>query len=247
MDRAYWDDIAPKYDELVFDVRRNDRKHLILDALRQTASGKKTVIDAGCAVGKWLPALARQFRTVHALDISARNIAVARERNAAFSNISYLQRDMSRTAVRLPKVNVALCVNAVLAPSARIADIFLRNLARCLVRGGELILVVPSLESTLYCGILAARWNLNDGNRKRISGVAAGKKLRALREGVADIVNVPHKHFLREELTLRLTESGFKVRSIGKIEHRWDTAFFDPPARLTGPGPWHWLALAHRR
>ena len=57
MDRTYWEKIAPDYNEEIFDVLRNDSKAVIVSALKKVASKNKTVIDIGCAIGKWLPVL----------------------------------------------------------------------------------------------------------------------------------------------------------------------------------------------
>ena len=55
MDRRYWEKIAPAYNEEIFDVLKNDRSGKIVKAIRQHSGKGKTVIDAGCAIGKWIP------------------------------------------------------------------------------------------------------------------------------------------------------------------------------------------------
>ena len=72
MDRTYWEKIAPDYNEEIFDVLRNDNKGVIVSALKKVASKNKTVIDIGCAIGKWLPVLSPAFKEVYAVDISIR-------------------------------------------------------------------------------------------------------------------------------------------------------------------------------
>ena len=70
MDRTYWEKIAPDYNEEIFDVLKNDRKGVIVSAIKKAASKNKTVIDIGCAIGKWLPILSPLFKKVYAVDIS---------------------------------------------------------------------------------------------------------------------------------------------------------------------------------
>jgi hypothetical protein len=64
MDRKYWEKIAPGTSEEIFDVLQNDLKGIIRSAIRKTSSTSKTVLDAGCAVGKWLPLLSPLFKRI---------------------------------------------------------------------------------------------------------------------------------------------------------------------------------------
>ena len=61
MDRTYWEKIAPDYNEEIFDVLQQDKKGIIRAAIRAVSGPDKTVIDAGCAIGKWIPVLAPLF------------------------------------------------------------------------------------------------------------------------------------------------------------------------------------------
>src|SRR5258705_653189 len=148
MERAYWEKIAPDYNEEIFDVLRNDKKAIIRSAIRKIASPSHTVIDAGCAIGKWLPVLAPIFKKVIAADISAKNLAIAKKNYPGYDNVEYLRADMS-APTRLPKCDAAVCINAVLTDSLRKRTVFFHNLSSCLKKNGHLILVVPSLESWL--------------------------------------------------------------------------------------------------
>ncbi|HEU4576430.1 MAG TPA: hypothetical protein VFS36_15615, partial [Chitinophagaceae bacterium] len=76
MDRKYWEEIAGTYNEEIFDVLRNDKAGVIVQAIEQFASPDKTAMDIGCAVGKWLPLLATNFKFVIAADISANNLDI---------------------------------------------------------------------------------------------------------------------------------------------------------------------------
>jgi 2-polyprenyl-3-methyl-5-hydroxy-6-metoxy-1,4-benzoquinol methylase len=77
MDRKYWEKIAPEYNEEIFDVLKQDKKGLIRKAILRYAGKEKTVLDAGCAIGKWLPVLSPLFKKVIAADISSKNLAIA--------------------------------------------------------------------------------------------------------------------------------------------------------------------------
>ena len=247
MKRIYWDKIAPVYDEVIFDVLDNDRNATIRSAIEKIASPGKSVIDIGCAVGKWLPVLAPVFGKVYAVDVSAKNLQIARDRQRAHSNVDYIRADMSKKGTALPRADAGICINAILTPSRKDRDVFLHNLGRCIKKGGTLILALPSLESSLLSTLIATRWKVDPGIlNKKISAALALKKWNKLREGIVDIEDMPHKHYLREELEILMSQAGFKVSAIQKIEYDWRTEFRKPPKWLKKPGPWSWMLVATR-
>jgi len=248
MDRKYWETIAPKYETEIFDVLRNDTSGSIVAAIEEMASPDKTVIDIGCAVGKWLPVLAPNFKMVIAADISAKNLQIAKEKYPEYDNVEYSRMDFSADALTVTPCDTAICINAILTDSLEKRINFFQSLSLCINAGGELVLVVPSLESKLYTNIIADRWNVDDAdNDKPPAGKEAIQKVSNFRQGVTDIDNVPTKHYLREELELLLTLEGFEVQLIKKINYGWNTEFHKPPKWLKDPYPWDWMCTARKK
>lgn len=247
MDKKYWETIAPKYDEEIFDVLHNDKSGKIVAALMKIASKEKTVIDIGCAVGKWIPMLADNFKHVVAADISVKNLQIAKERHIKFTNVEYVPMDMSADELMVTPCDVAICINAILTHSLPKRINFFQSLNMSINKKGSLILVVPSLESKLFTNIIANRWNVDGDHDER---VASSKKAFALanniKQGVTDIDNVPTKHYLKEELELLLALEGFEVVRVEKINYTWSTEFTDPPKWLKGPYPWDWMCVAKK-
>lgn len=248
MDRKYWETIAPKYETEIFDVLRNDTSGSIVAAIEEMASPDKTVMDIGCAVGKWLPVLAPRFKTVIAADISAKNLQIAKEKYPEYTNVEYSRMDFSADDLTVTPCDTAVCINAILTGSLEKRINFFQSLSLCLHAGGELVLVVPSLESKLYANIIADRWNVDDAENDVLpAGKEATQKISNIRQGVTDIDNVPTKHYLREELQLLLTLEGFEVNLIRKINYGWDTEFHKPPKWLKDPYPWDWMCTARKK
>ncbi len=248
MRRIYWEQMAPVYDDVIFDVLESDRKATIRSCIEKLASPEKSVIDIGCAVGKWLSVLAPAFTKVFALDLAEKNLEIARNRHRTHSNIEYVRADMSKEGKILPRADAGICINAILTPSRKDRDIFFRNLGRCIKKGGTLILGMPSLESSMLSTLIAARWNVDPGIlNKRVSAARALKKWKNLREGNVDIDDIPHKHYLREELEILLSQAGFTVTGIEKVEYDWRTEFSKPPRWLKKPAPWSWMVVAIRK
>ncbi len=247
MKRAYWEKTAPSYNEEIFDVLKNDRKNLIRKAIKKYSSKSKTAIDAGCAIGKWLPVLSPLFRKVYAVDISQKNLDIARQLHAGLTNIEYLRADMSRKNTGLPVGDFGICINAILTPSLKERELFFAALGSCIRKGGYWIITVPSLESYLLTQVVQQQWKIDRSFfPEEKNGKEAIRKWNNLKKGNADIDDVPHKHFLKEELQHLLPHYGFSVTDIQKIEYEWSTEFHRPPEWLQQPGPWDWMIVTRK-
>lgn len=244
MERNYWERIAPGYDDEIFDVLRNDKKGYIKKSIRSVAGNDKSVIDIGCAVGKWLPLLSPLFKSVMAVDISATNLKIAKERHQHLQNVSYERSDMSKGKTHYKDFDVAVCINAILTDSLKKREIFFQNITNCLRKGGSLILVVPSLESWMLTRIIQHQWKLDKTLFKKPSTAVAAKRYLDILQGNAEIDDVATKHYLGDEVDLLLQQKGFHVVARKKIEYEWTTEFVHPPEWLQQPRPWDWMVHA---
>jgi ubiquinone/menaquinone biosynthesis C-methylase UbiE len=239
--------MAPKYDAEIFDVLKNDKAGKIIKAIEKISSKKKSVIDMGCAIGKWIPLLSSGFKKVIAADISSVNLAIAKKTFQNIKNVEYLRMDMSAKQINITPCDAAICINAILTDSLKKRINFFKSLALCLKKSGQLVLVVPSLESKQYANIIANRWNIDNANEVKIpSSKKAFELAKNISQGVTDIDHVPTKHYLKEELELLLKLEGFKVKRIEKIIYKWTTEFHAPPEWLKSPYPWDWMCIAEK-
>lgn len=247
MQRSYWEKMAPAYNDEIFDVLENDKKAIIRSAIKKLASKNKTVIDIGCAIGKWIPVLSPLFKKVVALDISAKNLEIAKQLYPNYKNVVYIRADMSGKKTIIPRCDVGICINAILTPSLKDRNIFFRSLSACIKKGGKIIITIPSLESWLLTNIVQQNWKID---RKLFpvtkNSKEAIRKWNNIRMGNADIDDVPHKHYLKEELQLLLTNEGFTAEEFQKIEYSWDTEFIKAPKWLKEPKPWDWMVVAKK-
>ena len=248
MEKNYWEKIAPSYETEIFDVLKNDKSGKIVKAILSFAEPKKSVIDIGCAVGKWMPVLAPVFGKVQAIDISNNNLKIAAKKYPQYTNITYERVDMSAATVKVKKYDSAICINAILTSSLKKRNLFFKHMASFIKKGGDLVLVVPSLESKLFSHIIANKYNVDDAKKdKAPTGKRAISQIRFIKEGVTDIDDVPTKHFLKEELELILSLAGFTVEKIEKINYKWSTEFHKPPNWLKTPQPWDWMVKAKKK
>ena len=247
MKRSYWEDMAVRYNEEIFDVRRQDKKALITRAIKKYADPKHRIIDIGCAIGKWFPVLSPLCKEVIALDISAANLKIAKASHSQLTNITYLQKDMSKPGIALRACELGICINAILTPLAKDRKTFFKNLSRCISRKGKLIVTVPSMESFLLSRRLQQEYNIDRSVFPKLSDAKKGLRLwNNLLQGVLDIDEVPHKHFLAEELQLLFSRGGFTILQLEKIEYSWKTEFNKPPRWLGKPYPWDWMIVVER-
>ena len=248
MEKSYWEKIAPIYETEIFDVLKNDKNGHIVKAIQSFANQKKSIIDIGCAVGKWLPVLSPLFKQVHAIDISAKNLAIAEQKYTALKNISYQRIDMSAKTVPEIQFDAAICINAILTADLKKRNLFFKHMASFLKPNADLVLVVPSLESKIFSHIIANKYNVDDAkNDTAPTGKKAIEQIRYIKDGVTDIDDVPTKHFLKEELELLLDLEGFNTKQIQKIEYDWSTEFHKAPSWLKNPKPWDWMVHAKKK
>ncbi len=247
MDRTYWEKIAPGYNSEIFDVLKNDSKQIIVTVINRFSSEKTTVTDIGCAIGKWLPVLSPAFKKVIAVDISVENLNIAKKLYPEFRNVVYTRADMSNPRAKITACDFAICINAILTDSLKKRNIFFTNLKKTVKKNGRLILVVPSLESSLLTSIIRQRWNPDKDADDVINKKKSSVQLINLLQGNAEIDHVPTKHYLKEELELMLSHEGFAAEEFYKIEYDWTTEFLKPPGWLKEPHPWDWMVLAKKK
>lgn len=247
MERSYWEKIAPDYNEEIFDVLLQDKKGLIKKEISKIACQQSSIIDIGCAVGKWLPVLSPIFKNVLAVDISAKNVSIAKKNHPDLMNIEYKRVDMSSPSYSLNGFDAALCINAILSDSLLKRQRFFQNIHKTLKQDGHLVLVVPSLESWLLTRIIQHQWKIDKKLfNTKVKPSQAVKRYADIQQGNVEIDNVATKHYLGDELDLLLQQQGFEVVTRKKINYNWNTEFVEAPAWLKEPQPWDWMTVAKK-
>lgn len=252
MNADHWDDLAPRYDEEVFNVLAHDREGRLARQIAAAAGPRRCASDLGCGPGRFLPLLAENFQRVYAVDHSPQLVAQAERHCAEYHNIRYLVADVAGLADRLPPVHLALSVNALLTPALdrqrQMLDVFAEHVRP----GGTLLLVVPSLESAHLTRQMLIEWNLREGATS-VAALregfpdASAREAQDARQGVLEVGGVPTKHFLREELLALLQLRTFRVQEIAKLRYPWTTEFHAPPEWMQAPYPWDWMVVAQRQ
>ncbi len=251
MNQHYWDRMSQVFDQEIFNVSKHDVHHKIAAQIGRLGSPRKTAIDLGCGVGRFIPFLAEAFGRVHATDFSRSCIRRAQADCARWSNVEYLVCDYTKPQAKLPRYDFGLCVNSLIMPSLQERITAIDAITRHLIESGHLLVVVPSLESSVLTNFRLIQWNLRNGLSPSAavrSGFGTPKSSAdgRLHQGIVSIDGVSTKHYLEEEICILLQEKNLKVLSIEKLEYQWDTEFERPPRWMTQPYPWDWFVLARK-
>ncbi|MCC6796550.1 MAG: methyltransferase domain-containing protein [Candidatus Hydrogenedentes bacterium] len=236
-DSEYWDGIAPQWTQEIFNSLRNDRNRVIRGELERAARSAENIVDYGCGIGNYLPALARLFKSVHGFDHSSACVEIARKRMQRKRNVS-LQQAIGVPRGHVGSFDAAICVNVAINPNRRSWHGVLRSVISLLKPNGQLFLVVPSVESaTLLAKATQALPDVNIENGQPAS-VAPSVA------GIVNIEGVRTKHYTRNELNDTLTGLGLQITRIRRIEYSWKCQGVTPPRELRHEHPWDWLAVA---
>lgn len=251
MDVAYWNAVAARYDDEVFNSAAADRTGVLRRRLDELAHSGHVACDFGCGVGHYVPLLAPRFKRVVAIDFAAGLLEKAQQRYADLDNVEFLQADLARGRKKLPRAHVGLCTNVLIHPDSTIRRAILRRVQRQLFRGGRLVALVPSTESVLYAGMQLAAWCQRDGVRE---SEAVRKGLRATARSAPDLLRgvllaggERTKCYLREEAEVVFRDAGFGLLSSDKLEFPWTEEFETPPHWMGPPYPWDWLFVLEKQ
>lgn len=250
MDRKFWNRIAGKYDDEVFDTLQHDRGNVIVSHIDRLSSKNSMACDFGCGIGKYLPLLGDRFETVYAVDQSEKCLELARKVCRGIDNVIFCRNDLADHRLKLQPVHFALSVNVLIMPSFQTRALILKNIFRHTGRGGRLLLVVPSLESELFQNFRLQEWNRRTKSRRAFemneSLRADGTRGFSLPNGILNRDGALTKHYLKEELMVLLGRIGFEIESVKKVEYPWTTEFIDPPRWMKDPYPWDWLVVCRK-
>lgn len=253
MDRLYWDRLASTYDQEVLSSFDADLSGIIGRRLDKLAGAKKTALDLGCGVGKYIRPLADRFGQVVAADHSDELLKIARRDHGHLKNVDIRMLDATqKRSAPVMRADVVVCANVLIMADDGLRAAILDTARKSMVPDGRLVLVVPSLESALLAHRRLVEWYERDGaedaeTEAEDDGFPPSKGgCRELLRGVMRINGVPTKHYLAEELSLLLKDTRLGIEHLDKVSYGWDSEFGDAPRWMRAPYPWDWLVVAKR-
>jgi SAM-dependent methyltransferase len=240
-ERAHWNRIGSAYQDEIFDVFKSDRLRVIPKIIAKYANLEHTAIDFGCGTGRAFEDLSPSFRSVFAVDISDNLLTIAGKKD--FKNISLKQHDLTRPLKA--SADFGFCCNVVMLPEVDLNKAMLKNIKHSIKEGGNVVIVMPSLESFFYSGWRLIEWFKKNGEDIDSSELAGFKGSKTdLIQGIVRIDNVKTKHFTEPELRVLFTNAGFSEVAVHKVEYDWTSEFSSPPKWMKEPYPWDWIVEA---
>ena len=267
MDNRYWNDVAERYEQEIFNVYANDHggvlERLVCKAARKARSSglDSLAMDMGCGIGNGAELLGRYFDAVAGCDMSSENISRCCERfdvdrshaptirEPGAARYSFWRHDLSRHLEMRPAASLLVCTSVLIMPSLVTRLKIIETLQRALVPGGYLLLVVPSLESYHLIDLKNLQWNLASGVSLAQAGRVGFAREPAVspedhRQGILPLSGVRTKHYLREELGW--LAPGLNIIDVEQVCYSWRHVFSGLPARLSEPEPWDWALLLQK-
>ncbi len=246
MDNLQWDRLAECYHEEIVSPFYGNVKNPLVDELDNIKGKKaKSIAEFGCGHFNLGKELCSSFRSVHASDFSEKMIEIAATQNK-FSNLILKVEDI-RTISYKSKFDVIISVNSILMPSFKDNLKSFCNLFEALKDGGTLLLIVPSMESILYHGMLLLHSELleKDIRKARISAKRKfehGKYDFFLGHYIDD--DERQKFYYEHEIRYMLKKAGFTNLSISKVNYPWGEDVSDYDDFPEEEPLWDWFIKA---
>jgi SAM-dependent methyltransferase len=238
---AFWNAIAPDWDNQIFDTLAEDGGGVISGSIHRMAQSAGTAADFGCGVGRYLPLLAANFSRVLALDSATACLDRARRKARRLPNVEVLRASPSILAGLRDSCDCTLAVQVLIHPQRQARQRTLADLVSLTRRGGWVLLVVPSLESVVYAEAVRRTF------RPKLKPEFGFGQWHVFRDpSVVALEGQPTKHYVAEELMLLLRKAGCIPEAPRRVEYSWRVHDAGVPRGFRAPRPWDWLVLARR-
>ena len=249
MNKAYWNDLADRFDASVFDIAANETSGNLGERIRTLGENHQTAGDFGCGAGATTALLSNHFDRVVAVDFAEKLLAAARKRMSG-DNVDFIQSDLSKKAELPFKGGASFCFNALIHPADKKRRRIAQSVFRNTETGGSALFVVPALESYLRIYQTVIECRVQQGTKRstatRSVAKTAGKEIRSLAEGICDVGGVATKHFMQDEIGQLVSGVGFDVTSVERVEFSWSEELDHFPESLGPPYPWDWMVTADK-
>jgi 2-polyprenyl-3-methyl-5-hydroxy-6-metoxy-1,4-benzoquinol methylase len=243
MNKKRWDSLAKEYHEFIISPFQKGVKNPLLEELKKIDNKKeKTIGEFGCGRLELGEFLSKNFKKVYAFDFSKKMIEEAKRQNK-FSNIDIEEKDMTR--VKFPnKFDIIISINSIIMPSLNDIKKCLKNIYKSLKKEGKFFLIIPSMESIIYEGMLVLNKELNKrtekGAKVSTKKIIENKKYDYLLGHYKDGQDT-QKFFYYHEILYLLEKTKFKEIKFQKVEYPWKKKISDYEQFPNEKPLWDWF------
>lgn len=234
--RKEWNALAHVFERETCDITRETGGDRIVRLMRSVRFSKSAVlVDLGCGIGTFVERYGARFARTYAVEHAPRIIARGKKRLAGRDDITWITSNIPPAVRRIGrKADLAVCMNVITMPQARIRESMWRALAQVTKKRGRALIVVPSSESDRMVDRIAYDTTLAEWKAEAPNGLVE-------RDGSRQ------KHFARDELEELLARHGFRIRKMQRVFYPWKIEGLRKPRAAGTRMPWDWLVLAERR
>jgi SAM-dependent methyltransferase len=249
MDAKDWDKVAESYHEDIISPFYGKVDNPLFEELKKIESkGKKRVAEFGCGLFYLGKRLAKDFKNVYACDFSEKMIECARERHKGYENIEIRKEDL-RKIKHTACFDTVIAVNSIIMPSAKEVKRCFSNIHKSLKKGGRCLLILPSMESVLYNGMLMLHKELK--GKKESSAITAAKRRFENKKydffrGLYIDGRDKQKFYYEHEIRYLMKEAGFKDVEVRKVLYPWGKDVSDYEDFPKEEKLWDWFVKAKK-
>ena len=249
MDINYWNSLASDFEDYVLEIAKHDLHGVIKGQIGHFAKKGIVAADLGCGTGSLLPYLCSKFEKVYAVDYADELLNVAKKKYN-FKNVEYICHDLISKKSLPFTADVTFSLNSLISDKHVNRQAIAQSLWRATNTKGFSMVVVPSLESITHVYQTLVRCNVREqiDRRAAVSDITHlyEKEVLSPVDGIVSIGGTPTKCFTREEITVFLSEIGFSVQDVLRVEYPWEEEIEDAPRWLKEPYPWDWLIISRK-
>ncbi|MFH1052909.1 MAG: class I SAM-dependent methyltransferase [Candidatus Woesearchaeota archaeon] len=267
MDQKDWERTAESYHDEVVSPFFGDVENPLLDELSNVENKEhKSVAEFGCGLFYLCDDLSKQFKQVHASDFCQTFVDKARERSKNYANVTLKKEDMRKLKYK-NKFDVIISVNSLIMPYNADIKKSLENIHNSIRKKGSFFLIVPSMESVLYHGMLLLDYKLNencsekkngkeelkDVELRKIEGIARSSAKRKFELKNYDLFlghyksdKEVQKFYYKHEIEYLLRKSGFRDIRFKKVKYPWGKDISDYEDFPDEEPMWDWAISAKK-
>lgn len=229
MSQQGWNRLAAEFEESVCDITAASGAAVARLVKLAKPNRKQTLLDAGCGIGTFTERFGDLFGKVVAFDFAAAMVKRSRKRCAHFEHTEWHALPLERAGAKFgPIADLAVCLNVITSPKGTLRRRQWQSLANLVKPIGQLLVVVPALESAQYVASLD------------------GEAFHGSVEEDDDLIrrnDTEQKHYARAELRRIVEELGFEIVTLRKVSYPWADDGLELSATKS---PWDWACLARK-
>jgi SAM-dependent methyltransferase len=243
MNNNQWDKLAKKYHDEVVSPFYGNVDNPLIDELNNELNKDKSVAELGCGLFYLVKTLSKQFKQVHGSDFSVAMVNLAKKNSKNLSNVDIKQEDMININYK-EEFDTIISVNSLIMPSVNDITKSLLNIHNALKKDGNLLLILPAMESVLYHGMLI----YNNELKKRKESVAKRTAKTIFENNKYDLFlgyykdgAETQKFYYEHEIKFLLKKTGFKYIKIKRVLYPWDKGVSDYEIFPKEERLWDWF------